>query len=164
MSDKIYNILFLCTGNSARSIMAEALMNRLSGGRFRAYSAGSRPAGAVNPLTLELLQRRDLPTAELRSKSWDEYATLDAPQMDFVITVCDRAAGEICPVWPAQPVTAHWGFEDPAAIEGSDDQRRHVFLKVFSEIARRIELLLALPIEKLDALALEHGVRDIGRV
>jgi len=163
MSDKTYNILFLCTGNSARSIMAEVLMNRLSNGRFRAFSAGSRPAGEVNPFALELLQRRGFATSNLRSKSWDEYSRPDAPSMDFVITVCDKAAGEVCPVWPGQPMTAHWGFEDPAAAQGSDDQRRHIFLKVFSEIARRIELMLALPMEKLDRLALEHRVRDIGR-
>ena len=160
--EKTYNILFLCTGNSARSIMAEALMNRLARGRFLAFSAGSHPTGAVNPLALELLQRRDFPTTELRSKSWNDYARPDAPPMDFVITVCDKAAGEVCPVWPGQPMTAHWGFEDPAAVPGNDDQRRQVFLKVFGEIARRIELLLALPIEKLDRLALQRRIRDIG--
>lgn len=160
---KRYNILFLCTGNSARSVMAEALMNRLARGKFRAYSAGSHPAGAINPLTIELLRRQGFATEDLHSKSWDVFAAPDAPAMDFVITVCDKAAGEVCPVWPGQPMTAHWGFEDPAAAAGDDDQRRRVFTKVFAEIARRIELMLALPIEKLDRLALERRVRDIGR-
>jgi arsenate reductase len=162
MPDKTYHILFLCTGNSARSIMAEVLMNHLSGGRFHPYSAGSHPAGEVNPLALELLQRKGFAADALRSKSWDEFAKPDAPAMDFVITVCDKATGEVCPVWPGQPMTAHWGFEDPAAVVGSNDERRQVFLKVFVEIARRIELMLALPMEKLDRLALERRVRDIG--
>jgi arsenate reductase len=162
MPNKTYNILFLCTGNSARSIMAEVLMNHLSRSRFHAYSAGSHPAGDVNPFALELLHRKGFATDALRSKSWDEFAKPDAPSMDFVITVCDKAAGEVCPVWPGQPMTAHWGFEDPAAVVGSDDERRQVFLKVFVEIARRIELMLALPMEKLDRLALERRVRDIG--
>jgi len=163
MRDKTYNILFLCTGNSARSVMAEVLMGHLSSGRFRAYSAGSDPAGQVNPFTLELLRRKGFATDALRSKSWDEYARPGAPPMDFVITVCDKAAGEVCPVWPGQPMTARWGFEDPAAAQGSDEQRHKVFMKVFVEIARRIELMPALPIEKLDRLALERQVRDIGR-
>jgi arsenate reductase len=158
----IYNILFLCTGNSARSIMAESLMNHLARGRFRACSAGSHPAGAVNPFALELLRRKGLPADDLRSKNWDEFARPGAPAMDFVITVCDRAAGEACPVWPGQPMTAHWGFEDPAAAAGPDEAKRKVFEKVFIEIARRIELLLALPLEKLDRLALEKKVREIG--
>lgn len=163
MPDKTYSILFLCTGNSARSVMAEALMNRLSQNRFRAYSAGSHPAGQVNPLTLELLSRKGFATEGLRSKNWDEFAQSGAPAMDFVVTVCDRAAGEVCPVWPGQPMTAHWGFEDPAAAPGNDEARRKVFEKVFIEIARRVELMLALPVEKLDRLALERQVRDIGR-
>jgi protein-tyrosine-phosphatase len=158
-----YHILFLCTGNSARSIMAEVLMNHLARGRFRAFSAGSHPAGAVNPLALDLLRRRGLPVEALRSKNWDEFARSDAPQMDFVVTVCDKAAGEVCPAWPGQPLTAHWGFEDPAAAQGTDEAKRKVFERVFIEIARRIELLLALPLEKLDRLALEKKVRDIGR-
>lgn len=161
--DKTYNILFLCTGNSARSVLAEVLMNHLSKGRFRAYSAGSHPAGEINPLTLELLRSHGFATDGLRSKNWDEFAKPDAPAMDFVITVCDKAAGEVCPVWPGQPMTAHWGFEDPAAAQGSDEARRKVFNKVFVEIARRIELMLALPFEKLDHLALERRVRDIGQ-
>jgi len=162
MSDRTYNILFLCTGNSARSVLAEVLMNRLSNGRFQAYSAGSHPAGEVNPFTLELLHSKGFATDGLRSKNWDEFAGPNAPAMDFVITVCDKAAGEVCPIWPGQPMTAHWGFEDPAAAQGSGEARGKVFLKVFVEIARRIELMLALPIEKLDRLALERRVRDIG--
>lgn len=138
-------------------------MNRLSQNRFRAYSAGSHPAGQVNPLTLELLSRKGFATEGLRSKNWDEFAQSGAPTMDFVVTVCDRAAGEVCPVWPGQPMTAHWGFEDPAAAPGNDEARRKVFEKVFIEIARRVELMLALPVEKLDRLALERQVRDIGR-
>jgi arsenate reductase len=162
MSDRTYNILFLCTGNSTRSVLAEVLMNRLSNGRFQTYSAGSHPAGEVNPFTLELLHSKGFATDGLRSKNWDEFAGPNAPAMDFVITVCDKAAGEVCPIWPGQPMTAHWGFEDPAAAQGSGEARRKVFLKVFVEIARRIELMLALPIEKLDRLALERRVRDIG--
>ena len=162
MNEKIYNVLFLCTGNSARSILAEVLLNHLGKGRFRAYSAGSHPAGQVNPLALELLRKRGLPVDGLRSKNWDEYAQPGAPAMEFVITVCDKAAGEQCPFWPGQPLTAHWGFEDPAAAAGNDEARRKVFEKVFIEIARRIELLLALPVEKLDRLALERKVRELG--
>ena len=137
-------------------------MNRLSKGRFQAHSAGSHPAGHVNPFTLELLRGKGFATEDLRSKNWDEFAQPGAPTMDFVITVCDKAAGEVCPVWPGQPMTAHWGFEDPAAAVGSNEARRKVFEKVFIEIARRIELMLALPMDKLDRLALERQVRDIG--
>lgn len=162
MNGKIYNVLFLCTGNSARSILAEVLLNHLGKGCFRAFSAGSHPADQVNPLALELLRKRGLPVDGLRSKNWDEYAQPGAPRMDFVITVCDRAAGEVCPVWPGQPMTAHWDFEDPAAAQGPDEARRKVFEKVFIEIARRIELLLALPVEKLDRLAIERKVRELG--
>lgn len=162
MNEKIHNILFLCTGNSARSIMAEVLMNHLSRGRFRAYSAGSHAVGQVNPLALELLRRKHFAVDALHSKNWDEFAQSGAPEMDFVITVCDKAAGEVCPVWPGQPITAHWGFEDPAAAQGADEAKRRVFEKVFIEIARRIELLLALPVEKLDRLALQRRVREIG--
>lgn len=163
MHDKIYNILFLCTGNSARSILAEVLMNQMSKGRFRAYSAGSHPAGTVHPFTLELLRRKGFTTETLRSKNWDEFAQPGATTMDFVITVCDKAAGEVCPFWPGQPMTAHWGFEDPAASLGNDEARRKIFDRVFVEIARRIDLMLALPLEKLDRLALQHQVREIGR-
>lgn len=163
MNTGIYRILFLCTGNSARSIIAEVLMNRLSQGRFWAYSAGSHPAGEIHPLTLELLRRKGLAVDALRSKNWDEFARAEeASPMDFVITVCDRAAGEVCPVWPGQPLTAHWGFEDPAAVQGPDEARRKVFEKIFVEIARRVELMLALPFDQLDRLALQKKVREIG--
>lgn len=162
MNEKIYNVLFLCTGNSARSIMAEVLLNHLGKGRFRTFSAGSHPAGQVNPLALELLRARGLPVDALHSKSWGEFAQPGAPKMDFVITVCDKAGGEQCPFWPGQPMTAHWGFEDPAAATGPEEARRRVFERVYIEIGRRIELLLALPVEKLDRLALQQHVREIG--
>jgi arsenate reductase (thioredoxin) len=162
MAGRVYNILFLCTGNSARSIMAEGLINTLSQGRFRAYSAGSHPVGRVNPFALKKLELLRYPVAELRSKSWDEFAVPEAPRMDFVITVCDRAAGEVCPVWPGQPVTAHWGFADPAAVEGTDAVKRSAFDGVFREISNRVRIFLSLPIEKLDRLALQREVRAIG--
>ena len=162
MTDKVYNVLFLCTGNSARSIMAEALLNTLGKGRFHAYSAGSQPGGTVNPLTLEKLQALDYPTDTLRSKSWDEFAAPDAPQMDFIITVCDNAAGEVCPVWPGQPISAHWGFEDPAAAVGSEDERRHVFEKVFRQISSRINIFTSLPIAALDKAAIHRELKQIG--
>jgi len=138
MSDKVFNVLVLCTGNSARSIMAEALVNTMGNGRFRAYSAGSHPTGKVNPFALEKVEGVKYPTADIRSKSWDEFAAPGAPQMDFIVTVCDNAAGEMCPVWPGQPVSAHWGFEDPAAVEGSDDEKRHAFDVVFRQIMTRV--------------------------
>ncbi|MGE8619887.1 MAG: arsenate reductase ArsC [Achromobacter spanius] len=162
MTDKVYNVLFLCTGNSARSIMAEALLNTLGKGRFHAYSAGSQPGGTVNPLTLEKLKALDYPTDTLRSKSWDEFAAPDAPQMDFIITVCDNAAGEVCPVWPGQPISAHWGFEDPAAAVGSEDERRHVFEKVFRQISSRINVFTSLPIAALDKAAIHRELKQIG--
>lgn len=162
MTDKVYNVLFLCTGNTARSIMAEALLNTLGKGRFHAYSAGSQPGGTVNPLTLEKLQALDYPTDTLRSKSWDEFAAPDAPQMDFIITVCDNAAGEVCPVWPGQPISAHWGFEDPAAAVGSEDERRHVFEKVFRQISSRINVFTSLPIAALDKAAIHRELKQIG--
>lgn len=160
---KVFNILFLCTGNSARSILAEALTNDLAAtrGRFRAYSAGSHPKAEPNPFALELLRRDRLPTANLRSKSWDEFARPDAPVMDFVITVCDQAAGEACPFWPGQPMTAHWGMPDPAAVEGSDDEIRKAFSATALLLRRRIELLTSLPLDKLDRHALQKKVRDI---
>lgn len=160
-----YNVLFLCTGNSARSILAEAILNSLaiSGGRFTAYSAGSFPKGQVNPLALELLSRNHLPTADLRSKSWDEFAASGAPQLDFVMTVCDQAAGEVCPIWPGQPMTAHWGIPDPAAVEGDDAKKRHAFVEAFTVLKRRIDLFTSLPMDKLDRLALHEGVRAIGK-
>ena len=152
-----YNVLFLCTGNSARSIMAECLLERIGGDRFRAFSAGSYPAGAVNPHALEILQRRNL-----RSKSWDEFAAADAPVMDFVFTVCDRAAGEVCPVWPGRPVSAHWGFPDPAAVEGQEAVIRAAFADVYREIATRIEIFTSLPIESLDGLSLRQELDEMG--
>jgi arsenate reductase len=159
------NVLFLCTGNSARSILAEAVTNGLamSKGKFRAYSAGSHPKGKVNPFALDLLRQTHLPTAGLRSKSWDEFSAAGAPVMDFVITVCDRAAGEQYPLWPGQPMTAHWGMPDPAAVEGTEEQRRRAFSDTASMLRRRIELLASLPLDKLDRLSLQNKVRDIGK-
>jgi arsenate reductase len=157
------NVLFLCTGNSARSILAEACLNSAGQGRFTAYSAGSNPSGKVNPFALELLQRNRVPTAGLRSKSWDEFALPGAPRMDFVFTVCDNAAGETCPLWPGQPITAHWGVADPAAVQGSDEDKRKAFLKAFTELSTRINLMLALPIEKLDRRALAGKLKEIGK-
>ena len=157
-----FNVLFLCTGNSARSIIAECLLERIGGPRFRAFSAGSFPAGAVNPYALEILERRNHRTDPLRSKSWDEFAAPGAPVMDFVFTVCDRAAGEVCPVWPGQPVSAHWGFPDPAAVEGPEAVIRAAFADVYREIATRIEIFASLPFESLDRLALERRLDEIG--
>jgi arsenate reductase len=154
-----FNVLFLCTGNSARSILAEAYLNNRSEGRFRAYSAGSHPNGKVNPLALELLAKHRIDTGGLRSKSWDEFAAPGAPELHFVFTVCDNAAGETCPLWPGQPITAHWGVADPAAAQGSDEDRR----KAFTELSTRINLMLALPIEKLDRQALSGKLKAIGK-
>jgi len=158
-----YNVLFLCTGNSARSILAEAYLNAASAGRFHAYSAGSHPAGKVNPLALELLARKQMRTEGLRSKSWDEFARPGAPALNFVFTVCDNAAGEACPLWPGQPVTAHWGVPDPAAVVGSEEEKRRAFLSAFVALSGRVDLLLNLPIEKLEARALKKSLADIGR-
>jgi protein-tyrosine-phosphatase len=163
MANKIYSVLFVCTGNSARSIMAEGLMNDAARGRFKAYSAGSHPTGVVNPFAVGALAELRIPTDGFRSKSWDEFTGPDAPQLDFVFTVCDRAAGETCPFWPGQPMTAHWGVADPAAVEGSDEQKRKEFRATAVTLKRRIELLLALPIESLDAMALQQDVKDIGQ-
>ena len=163
MTAPVFNVLFLCTGNSARSILAEALLNHWGKGRFRGYSAGSFPKGVVHPLTLELLRALDLPTAGLRSKSWDVFARADAPVMDFVFTVCDQAAGEVCPVWPGHPITAHWGIPDPAAVEGTEAQRRAAFRDAHSRLDARIKLFLALPLEKLDRMALKREADRIGR-
>lgn len=157
-----YNVLFLCTGNSARSIMAECLLERIGAARFRAFSAGSFPAGAVNPHALEILGRRNHRTDHLRSKSWDEFAVPGAPEMDFVFTVCDRAAGEVCPVWPGQPVSAHWGFADPAGVEGKEAVIRAAFANAYREIATRIEIFASLPFETLDRLALKRRLDEIG--
>ena len=162
MSDRVYNILFLCTGNSARSILAEAIVNHQGKGRFRAFSAGSHPTGKVNPGAIELLEQLQIPTTGLRSKAWDEFALPESPGLDFVITVCDNAAGEVCPVWPGQPMTAHWGVADPAHVEGVAERAR-AFEDAFRVLARRIELLMSLPIESLDRLALGERVRAIGK-
>ena len=162
MADRTYNVLFLCTGNSARSVMAEVLLNHWGKGRFRAFSAGSHPTGRIHPFTLDLLSVLKLPTAGLRSKSWDEFALPDAPMLDFVFTVCDQAAGEVCPVWPGQPITAHWGFPDPAAFVGPDVEKRALFADVFRQIENRIKIFAALPLEKLDRLAIQREVRALG--
>lgn len=165
MSDQVMNVLFLCTGNSARSILAESVLNSLalSKGRFRAFSAGSHPSGEVNPLAIELLENNHLPTEGLRSKSWDEFAQPDAPKLDFVFTVCDNALNEVCPVWPGQPMTAHWGVPDPAAVEGSDDVKRKAFFVAFNQLSNRIGLFANLPIDKLDRIKLQKALRDIGK-
>jgi len=163
MTATAYNVLFLCTGNSARSILAEAYLNVAGRGRFTAYSAGSHPGGKVNPLALELLQKNRIDTSGLRSKSWDEFARPGAPALDFVFTVCDNAAGEVCPIWPGQPISAHWGVQDPAAVEGAEELRRRAFLRAFSELSTRINLLLSLPIDKLDRLVLKKKLEEIGK-
>ena len=160
-ASRIHNVLFLCTGNSARSILAEALLNVLGNGRFRAYSAGSHPSGRVQPLAAELAERLGYAREALRSKPWDEFVAAGAPVMDMVITVCDNAAGESCPVWPGHPAIAHWGVPDPAAVGGSDDVRRHAYMDAMTTLRRRVELLLALPVEKLERLATADALRDI---
>ncbi len=159
-----YNVLFLCTGNSARSILAESLLNSLGKGRFRGFSAGSFPKGQVHPLALELLKGMDLPSGGLRSKSWDEFAAPDAPPIDFIFTVCDNAAGEVCPIWPGKPMTAHWGIVDPAAVEGSDADKAFAFRKAIKEMETRIKLFVALPIESLDPMTLREKLRTIGHL
>jgi len=164
MNDRIYNVLFLCTGNSARSIMAEAVLNVLGAGRFQAFSAGSHPGGTVQPMAAELAQSMGYPIEKMRSKSWDEFALDGAPEMDMVITVCDNAAGEACPVWLGHPALAHWGVADPAAVEGDEDTRKRAFVAAYATLRRRIELLLALPMEKLDRLAAQARLREIGQV
>jgi arsenate reductase len=163
MADRIFKVLFLCTGNSARSIMAEAILNELGSGQFRAFSAGSHPQGAVHPLALKELERLGLPTDGLASKSWDVFAAPDAPRMDFIFTVCDNAAGETCPQWQGRPVTAHWGIEDPAAVEGTDLQKEAAFARVAGYLRNRIAAFLSLPLRSLDALALERRMREIGQ-
>ena len=157
-----YNVLFLCTGNSARSVMAEAILNQKGASTFRAYSAGSHPTGRVNPHALRQLESANLPTAGLRSKSWDEFAAPGSPKMNFVFTVCDNAASEVCPVWPDQPMTAHWGVADPAAIAGSPEQIERAFRDTFSVLERRISLFLSLPLASLDALAIKRQITEIG--
>ncbi len=156
------NVLFLCTGNSARSILAESILNAIGSRRFKAYSAGSHPAGKVNPFAIELLEKNRIPVAELRSKSWDEFAVPDAPVLDFVFTVCDTAAGEVCPVWPGQPLSAHWGVPDPAAAEGSDEEKRKAFFSAYNQLFHRLTIFVNLPLEKLDRNALKRQLDDIG--
>lgn len=163
MSHPTFNVLFLCTGNSARSILAEGLLKGLAGDRFQAYSAGSTPKGEVHPLALATLQSYFLPTDGYRSKSWDAFAASGAPKMDFIITVCDNAAGEVCPVWPGHPMTAHWGVPDPAAHEGSEEERLKAFHDAARMLKRRIELLLSLPLDRLDAMSLQAELRGIGK-
>ena len=163
MTEPVYNVLFLCTGNSARSILAEGLLTNLGKGRFRAFSAGSHPAGQVNPFALELLEKNHFDTSVMRSKSWDEYAQPDAPHLDFVITVCDNAAGEVCPVWPGQPMTAHWGIPDPAAVAGTDEEKRRAFVDAMNQLQRRICMFVSLPFASLDKMKLEQAVREIGK-
>jgi arsenate reductase len=160
---KPYQVLFLCTGNSARSILAEAYLNAAGQGRFAAYSAGSMPTGKVNPFAVELLAKHRIDAAGLRSKSWDEFARPEAPELDFVFTVCDNAAGEACPIWPGQPITAHWGVQDPARVQGADEHKRRAFLRAFSELSTRINLFMSLPIAKLDRLVLKMKLDEIGR-
>lgn len=157
-----YNALFICTGNSARSIIAEGLLNDMGKGSFSAHSAGSHPKGAVHPLALETLEKLQLPTAGFRSKSWDEFTGADAPLFDFIFTVCDDAAGELCPVWAGKPVTAHWGIPDPAAVDGSDEDKRKAFADAARVLKRRIELFLSLPLQRLDSISLQRELRDIG--
>jgi len=164
MSDKVFNVLFICTGNSARSILAEALLNQLGGGRFRAFSAGSHPNGQVNPFALSTLRQLHIATDGFRSKSWDEFAQPDAPVLDFAFTVCDNAAGEACPFWPGQPMTAHWGLPDPAAVQGSDEAKAQAFMDTAVALKRRIELMLALPLSTLAGMSLQRELERIGKV
>jgi arsenate reductase len=161
---KLYNVLFLCTGNTARSIIAEAILNRLGEGKFCAFSAGSRPKGAVNPYTIELLQSLNYDTSELRSKSWNEFAKPGAPSLDFVFTVCDNAAGEVCPVWPGQPMTAHWGIPDPAEAKGSQAEVALAFKDAYRMLFQRIGIFTALPLRSLDQLSLQKRLNEIGRM
>ena len=163
MTGKTFNVLFLCTGNSARSIMAEALLNSIGEGRFRAFSAGSHPTGKVNPFAIERLQKEGIDTAGARSKNWEEFAQPGAPTLDFVITVCDKAAAEVCPAWPGQPITAHWGVFDPAAVDGPEDKKHMAFSRAFAILERRILLFASLKPESLERLALQEQVRRIGR-
>lgn len=161
---KIYNVLMLCTGNSARSILGEVLFNAFGRNKFAAWSAGNKPAGQVNPLALELLQQSGHSIEGLRSKSWDEFATPVAPEIDFIFTVCDNAAGEICPTWPGKPATAHWGIPDPVQVEGSDEVKRAAFKKAYEQLARRIQLFMSLPLDKIDKLSLKQQLADIGKI
>ena len=164
MEKGVLNVLFLCTGNSARSIMAEVMLNSMGRGQFKAYSAGSHPAGKVNPFALELLEKNRLPTAGLRSKNWEEFAQPGTPRMDFVITVCDQAAGEVCPIWPGQPMNAHWGIEDPAAATGSDEEKRKAFFTAYNRLQNRLSIFVSLPMSKLDRLSLQRRLDEIGEL
>lgn len=163
MSERVYNVLFLCTGNSARSILAEGILAKDGAGRFQAFSAGSQPKGKVNPFALKVLDSFGYPATDYRSKSWEEFSVAGAPELDFVFTVCDSAAGEVCPIWPGQPMTAHWGIEDPAAVEGTDIEKETAFVQAFRYLKNRISLLTALPIGNLDAIALGARLREIGQ-
>jgi arsenate reductase len=163
MTDSIYNVLFLCTGNSARSILAECILNREGQGRFKAFSAGSQPKGQVHPFALELLKKMNHPTAGLRSKSWDEFAVTGAPHLDFVFTVCDNAASEVCPIWPGQPMTAHWGVPDPAAAEGTEAERHLAFAKAYRMLHNRVSIFVSLPMAAIDRLSLQKRLDEIGR-
>lgn len=162
MTAPLHNVLFICTGNSARSILAEGLLNQLGGNRFKAFSAGSHPKGAVHPLALETLRTLHIEDRGYSSKSWGEFAKAGAATMDFVITVCDQAAGEMCPVWPGQPITAHWGLPDPAAVEGSEEEKKRAFMDTAVTLKRRIEFMLSLPMDKLERMAIQHEMREIG--
>lgn len=162
MSDKTYKVLFLCAGNSARSIMAEALVSTMGHGRFNRFSAGSKPTCKVNPFAVEQVRKTGYPVDKLRSKSWDEFVSPNAPHMDFILTVCDNAAGEQCPYWPGHPTSAHWGFDDPAALEGSDEEKRAAFDKVFKQIMARINSFVSLPVQLLDKHAIQQEIKKIG--
>jgi arsenate reductase len=164
MSERVFNVLFLCTGNSARSILGESIVNRVGAGRFRGFSAGSHPKGQVHPYAIDLLDSLGYPTAGMSSKSWDVFAAADAPQMDFIFTVCDDAAGEACPVWLGQPMTAHWGIPDPAAVEGSEIDRRKAFREAFAALDNRLRIFASLPLTSLDRLSLQHRLDAIGRI
>ena len=164
MPDRLFNVLFLCTGNTARSVLAESILRKAGAGKFRSFSAGSQPKGSVNPFALKVLGAHDYPTDGFRSKSWEEFSGPDAPQMDFVVTVCDSAAGEACPLWPGQPITAHWGIEDPATVEGTDIEKERAFEQAFRYLSRRIEAFAALPVASLGALKLQSEMRRIGRL
>lgn len=164
MDKKIFNVLFLCTANSARSIMAEAILNQAGKGRFAAYSAGSHPAATVHPLAIALLERNRVSTRDLRAKDWAEFAGPDAPKMDFVLTVCDKAAGEVCPVWPGQPMTAHWGVDDPAGVAGNEERKMKAFYDAYMVLNRRIAIFLSLPLEKLDQISLRRELASIGNI
>jgi arsenate reductase len=164
MHEKVYNVLFVCTGNSARSVMAEALLTSMGKGRFRGFSAGSHPTGAINPFAIEQVAHTGYPLDQLRSKSWDEFAGPDAPHMDFIFTVCDRAAGELCPVWPGHPMSAHWGFEDPAAVTGSDEAKRAAFNRIFRQIMTRMNIFVSLPLHMLEKNAAQREISAIGEL